>query len=249
MSAQRVGALPPYNMLIGGKMAALSLVCNEVRGEYAKRYGGSRKTVMLGRTIDPHLLFVSTTAAFGKSSMYDRLTYRGRPAGTMIGYTRGNGTFHLPDDVVRGLYGVLKRRGMTTTTTYGSGPSAKVRLCREALALLGLGGMQVHGLRRAVYLFEAADNVRDVITGGAEPSWHDRPFDDAAEWWMGRWCAGRAARSDGWRRFKAGAFFAGLEKEIAESAAAWPEQGAAQRTSMTPREMRFRGRDASIAAA
>lgn len=222
MSAQRVGAIPPYNMLIGGKMAALSLVCNEVRAEYAVRYGGKR-TVMAGRTIDPHLLFVTTTSAFGRSSMYDRLTYRGRPAGTMVGWTRGSGTFHLPDDAVRGLYGVLeKRRGVRTTATYGNGPSAKMRLCREALSILGLRGMQVHGLKRAVYLFEAASNVRDVISSGAEPAWYDRQLADAAGWWMERWCRGRAARRDDWKRFRARTFFDGVRKEAEAAARMWP---------------------------
>lgn len=226
MSAQRVGALPPYNMLIGGKMAALSLVCNEVRAEYAARYGGAR-TVMKDRTIDPHLLFVTTTAAFGKSSMYDRLTYRGRPAGTMVGWTRGNGTFHLPDDAVRGLYGVIERRrgGGCVSATYGNGPSAKMRMCREALAILGLKEMQVHGLRRAVYVFEGASNVRGVLRDGAEPAWHDRPLAGAAAWWMERWCRGRAARRDDWKRFKAGAFFEQVRKEAAQAAKTWPEIG------------------------
>ena len=31
MHAQRVGALPPYNELLGGKMVALALTCNEIR--------------------------------------------------------------------------------------------------------------------------------------------------------------------------------------------------------------------------
>ena len=223
MSAQRVGALPPYNMLIGGKMAALTLACNEVRAEYAARYGETR-TVMAGRTIDPHLLFVSTTAAFGRSSMYDRLTYRGWPACTMVGWTRGGGTFHLPDDAVRGLYGVLeRRRGARATATYGNGPSAKMRLCREALSMLGLGGLQVHGLKRAVYLFEAASNVRDIVRGGADPVWHDRPLASAAEWWAERWCRGRARRRDDWKRFKAGAFFDGVRREAEAAARMWPE--------------------------
>ena len=225
MSAQRVGALPPYNMLIGGKMAALSLVCNEVRAEYAERYGG-RKTVMAGRTIDPRLLFVTTTAAFGRSAMYDRLTYRGKPAGTMAGWTRGGGTFHLPDDITRGLYGVLESRGIRASATYGHGPSAKMRLCREALGILGLQGMQMHGLRRAVYVFDAASNVRDVIGSGAEPAWHDRPLAGSAEWWMERWCRGRARRRDDWRRFRAREFFDGLGQEAEEAARAWPKRAA-----------------------
>ena len=112
---------------------------------------------------------------------------------------------------------------MKTTATYGNGPSARMRLCREALAVLGLGGMQVHGLKRAVYLFEAASNVRDVVRGGAEPAWHDRPLAGAAEWWAERWCAGRARRRDDWNRFRASAFFDGVRREAEAAARMWPE--------------------------
>ena len=37
MNAQRVGALPPYNELIGGKMVALTLSCNEIRKDYKQK--------------------------------------------------------------------------------------------------------------------------------------------------------------------------------------------------------------------
>ncbi len=36
LNAQRVGALPPYNELLGGKMVALALTCNEIREAYKK---------------------------------------------------------------------------------------------------------------------------------------------------------------------------------------------------------------------
>ena len=41
MHAQRVGALPPYNELLGGKMVALAMTCNEVRDAYRKKYENS----------------------------------------------------------------------------------------------------------------------------------------------------------------------------------------------------------------
>lgn len=222
MSAQRIGALPPYNELIGGKMAALSTMCNEIRGEYRLRYGG-RATVMRGRAASPHMLFVTTTGAFGPSSMYDRLTYRGAPAAVHVGWTRGTGTFHLPDDAVRGLYAVAARRGYGTGTTYGCGPSPKVRVLKTALRLLGLGGFHVHGLRRSVYVLECAENVREVLGGsssgtggvGVEPAWRDMPLADAAGWWKSRWCTGRAARGDAWRRFRAKNFFDGVDADVA----------------------------------
>ncbi|MGB9873868.1 MAG: Druantia anti-phage system protein DruA, partial [Hydrogenobacter sp.] len=67
MNAQRVGALPPYNDLLGGKMVALALTCNEIREAYKQKYNG-RITILSKRTLKPELLFITTTSAFGKSS-------------------------------------------------------------------------------------------------------------------------------------------------------------------------------------
>ncbi|GAH79453.1 unnamed protein product, partial [marine sediment metagenome] len=39
---QRIGALPPYNELIGGKMVALALTSNEIRERYAEKYDNKR---------------------------------------------------------------------------------------------------------------------------------------------------------------------------------------------------------------
>ncbi len=38
LNAQRVGALPPYNELLGGKMVALTLTSNEIREAYKRKY-------------------------------------------------------------------------------------------------------------------------------------------------------------------------------------------------------------------
>lgn len=40
MNAQRVGALPSYNELIGGKMVALAMTSNEIREKYKQKYKG-----------------------------------------------------------------------------------------------------------------------------------------------------------------------------------------------------------------
>ena len=207
MSAQRIGALPPYNALIGGKMAALAVTCNEVRDAYRERYGGGRETLMGKRVLEPDLLFVTTTGAFGKSSMYDRLRYRDRPAAVMIGHTRGTGTFHVPDGLARELCSMLEKMGVDTRTGYGHGPSRKVRLLRMAFGHLGLNGFHAHGIRRAVYLFPLAENLGGVIRGGERPQWFDRPFGEVAAYWKERWAVPRSRRKPEWKEFDSAGFF------------------------------------------
>ena len=214
MSAGRIGALPPYHGLIGGKMAALAATSDEVRAAYRTKYAG-RKTVMNGRTLDPDLLFITTTSAFGRSSMYDRLRYGGELAAIRIGSTAGHGTFHVPEHLVREMYAMLRNAGVNTSTTYGHGPSRKVRLLKAAFARLGLRGYHGHGLRRDVYLFPLARNLKGVIQGGEEPAHVDRPFDNIVSHWKERWAVPRSARVPEWREFDGDALF----RDAAEMAA------------------------------
>lgn len=206
MSAGRIGALPPYNGLIGGKMAALAVTSNEVRAAYRSKYAG-RKTVMNGRTLDPDLLFITTTSAFGRSSMYDRLRYGGELAAVRIGSTTGHGTFHVPEHLVREMYAMLRGAGVDTSTTYGHGPSRKVKLLKAAFARLGLRGYHGHGLRRDVYLFPLASNLKSVIRDGGEPEHVDRPFADIVRYWKERWAVPRSVRMPEWREFDGDALF------------------------------------------
>lgn len=45
MYGQRIGALPPYNELLGGKMVALSLVSNEIRKAYENKYQNKKNLI------------------------------------------------------------------------------------------------------------------------------------------------------------------------------------------------------------
>ena len=98
MNAQRIGALPPYNQLLGGKMVALSLTSNEIRAAYQLKYA-NYTTIIKERSIGADLLFVTTSSAFGRSSMYNRLKYKGEIVAESLGYTQGSGSFHIPQDI------------------------------------------------------------------------------------------------------------------------------------------------------
>lgn len=209
MSAQRVGALPPYNGIIGGKMAALSMTSDEVRHMYREKYKG-RITMIYKRIIEPELLFVTTTSAFGPSSMYDRLTYGKSLAAIPMGYTKGEGTFHLPDDLTREMYALMRERGLNTSTTYGNGPSRKLAIFKESFRRLGLSGFQRHGIRRQAYLFPLIINLPDVIHSHEGPQWVERPLVDIVEYWKERWAIARSTRVPKWRDFKASEYFDGV---------------------------------------
>lgn len=211
MHAQRVGALPPYNEILGGKMVALALTANEIRDTYRRKYN-SVKTILKGRIIEPDLLFITTTSAFGKSSLYNRLKYNGELVAKSLGYTKGSGTFHIPEELYREILEFLAKKGIDTSRGYGKGPSRKLKLISLAFKYLGIPKFEYHGIKREVYLFPLVKNLKEVIKSKEEPIYIDRPFNKLVDYWKERWALSRVKRRSKWREFEAKKFFRKVEK-------------------------------------
>ena len=111
MSAQRLGSLPPYNYLRGGKLVASLMTADVVRKKFEAKYAG-KKTLIKGRILPAKLLFLTTTGAFGKSSVYSRLKFNEQEVARFIGYTKGMGSFHIPNTIYEDLMSFLKRKGI-----------------------------------------------------------------------------------------------------------------------------------------
>ncbi len=206
MYAQRIGALPPYNELLGGKMAALSLVSNELRDIYTKKYEG-KKTLMDNRRIPSRILFITTTGAYGKSSLYERLVYDGMDVSRFIGFTSGAGTFHLSESIYEEMLLFLKEKGIDTKRGYGTGPSRKLKLVDTALNRLKIPTFTFHNIKRGYYFFPNVQNLHNVIHTRDKPVWYDRPFSDLSNFWKERWCVPRSNRIDRWQKFDSNKFF------------------------------------------
>jgi hypothetical protein len=206
MSAQRVGALPPYNDLLGGKMVALTLTSNEIRDAYEKKYE-TRTTIIKCRQLEPTLLFITTTSAFGKSSLYNRLKYKNELIAERLGYTKGSGSFHLPEELYNEILEFLADKGINITRGFGHGPSRKLKLISVGLRYLGLASFEFHGINREFYLFPFVKNLREVIREQQDPVWFDRTFHTLEDYWKNRWAIPRAARKPEWSGFEAADFF------------------------------------------
>lgn len=205
LSAQRLGAVPPYNQLLGGKLVALLLTSDRIRGVFRRKYHNV-KTLMNDRTLPARLLFITTTGAYGKSSVYQRLKYDNTQVAEFIGYSQGSGTFHIPNGVYERLLNYLEDRDIDTTRGYGGGPSRKLRLIDTALNLLGYRNGVEHGISRAVYLFPLVKNLHGVIQKNRRPQWHHRSDEELANFWKERWAIPRSERILLYRDFKASKF-------------------------------------------
>lgn len=215
MNAQRVGALPPYNELLGGKMVAIALTSNEIRETYKRKYK-NYVSIIKRRKLKPELLFITTTSAFGKSSLYNRLKYNGEIVAESLGYTQGSGTFHIPEELYVEILVFLKSKGVNIARGYGHGPSRKMRLIALGLHYLGLPSFEYHGIKRELYLFPLVNNLREAIQKRQKPIWVDRPFDELVNYWKERWAIPRAERMPEWRDFNSDKFFKKTEKMLKE---------------------------------
>lgn len=193
MYAQRVGALPPYNELLGGKMVVLALIANELRDFYIRKYE-NRKTLLENRILPNHLLFISTTSAYGKSSMYDRVTFHGERVSQYIGHTSGAGTFQLSEELYKKCLVFLELKGFKIKRGYGTGPSRKLNLMANALRLLKIRNYQYHNIQRGYYIFPHVKNLAEVIHENCDPKYFIRPFNELTEFWRERWAIPRSKR-------------------------------------------------------
>ncbi len=213
MQAQRLGALPPYNQLLGGKMVGLGLTSNELRETYQDKYRDV-ETLMKKRVLSSDLLFLTTTSAFGRSSIYNRLKYKGEWVAKSLGYTQGSGTFHVSQELYLELQKFLKRHKIDVNTTFGYGPSRKVKLIDKGFQLLDLKQYHYHNLQREFFLFPTASNLERVIAAKDKPEYFDRPLADLLSFWKERWAIPRSERDASWASFNAKNFIRSSKSNI-----------------------------------
>jgi hypothetical protein len=205
MDAFVLGAVPPYNQLLGAKFVALLAASNYVRKLVRDRYGKAR-SIILHRSFDGRLAMVTATSALGRSSIYNRLRRDGMDIFLPVGFTEGYGHFHLANGTFQKLRQFLRACQDPEVERYrfGSGPNYRIRVARKALQHLGLPpDLLRHGVKRAVYLAPLAANTAAFLRGDAvRLQWYDRPLSDIVGYWRERWLLPRASRDPSYRDFR-----------------------------------------------
>lgn len=198
-----LGAIGPYRELIGGKLAALCAISNEVAEHLVCKYEGTTTKIKKEeKRVDPVL--ITTTSSLGRSAIYNRLRYHDRWAYRSIGFTGGFGHFHFSDDLFAALLEYLKRDGNEVRgNKYGQGPNWRIRTIRKALDELGLDGdLLRHGIRREVFVAPRAMGWRAFLRGETSHlSWFDYPLEDLGNFWKNRWGVPRSERDDSYKAY------------------------------------------------
>ena len=199
MDAYSVGAVPPYSDLLGGKLAVLAAASKDVRQDYEQRYEG-RITEMEKRVLPAYLIAVTTLSAFGRSSLYNRVS-KGKKgnqnlwATASLGNCKGWGTFYFNDDLYRKIK-IFHQKLFPDKPVrgFGTGPKVKQLVISHVLRQLCLPQTYLkHNIKREVFIISHTDNLEDILAGKEEtPIYNDQPFQELAEFWKGRYCLKRA---------------------------------------------------------
>jgi hypothetical protein len=207
MDACVLGAVPPYNLLLGAKFVSLLAASDFIRGLFKRRYG-KKKSIIRKKEFDGRLALVTTTTALGTSSVLNRLRFDGIDVFCPVGFTEGYGHFHLANGTFEQIrrYMVKCKDKETKRYKFGNGPNYRIRVVRRALERIHLPSELLrHGIRRGVYVAPMAKNTTAFLKGNASRLyWYERPLSDIVRFWRERWLLPRAARDNSYRTFDAG---------------------------------------------
>lgn len=183
MTAYILGAIPPYNQILGGKLVALTVMFPEVRKWFYDKYKKSESIITKVQK-KPYLVYIDTMGAFGKSSIYNRLFNW-----DFIGYTKGKSHIHI---TANGSWELIKKVVSPEdfkTYKYGQGPNWKMRILGKGLRELGLSDeMMSIGWQRGYYRCTLAENWKEYLQGKANRvKWKQFDKEELVEHWKTRW--------------------------------------------------------------
>lgn len=156
------GAIPPYNGLLGGKLAAMLALSREAAQAWFDAYASSVSDIqsqMAGEAVvrPAELVAMTTTSFYGVgSSQYHRVSLPSGERWEEVGQTRGHGTLHLSAELCEllGKLVVEIEGARRITSTFGEGPSERLRKLRDGMTKLNLPHSRLlrHGFTRVVYV-------------------------------------------------------------------------------------------------
>lgn len=201
MDAYVIGAVPPYNHLLGGKLISYLLASNEVRKIYRDKY--KDKVTLIDKRTSDKLIGIFTTSLYGKSSQYNRLNIDGRHLYQEIGKTKGFGSLHLSDQTIRAMVELLREKDLHVNNNFGDGPSWVMRVIRSAGELAGFDPdfLLRHSFKRNIYFVPLAKNYDDVLNGRSnKPVYFHYSKNQLVNHWKTRWLEMRKRNPEVFRR-------------------------------------------------
>ena len=189
MDAYVVGAMPPYNYLLGGKLVSYILASNELRATYKNKYADA-KTVIKNRKASDLVLLVTTSLYGQNSSQYNRLRYGESLLYKPIGTTSGYGSLHISNETFNAMLQLAEENGCNISNRFGDGPNWRMRVIRSACDVLSLNSDVIlkHSFQRGLFAVRLALNWRAFLKGESQtPIYRNIPFNRLVIHWRDRW--------------------------------------------------------------
>ncbi|GHT68671.1 hypothetical protein FACS1894110_16780 [Spirochaetia bacterium] len=188
MDAYVLGAMPPYNTMLGGKLIAYILASNEIRKIYKEKY--ENICTNINNRISTNLVCLFTTSLYGRSSQYNRIQYNEKYLYNEIGKTKGFGSLHLTNETFLMMQNLLIQNNIIISNRFGDGPNWRMRVIREACDIIGINSDMLlkHSFKRNIYAIPLAENYKKILLGEEQqPNYHNYPMKDLADYWRERW--------------------------------------------------------------
>lgn len=187
MTAYILGAIPPYNRVLGSKLVALTLMFPKVRKDFYQKYKDS-SSIITKVNKKPYLVYIDTLGAFGKSAIYNRLLNW-----DFVDYTKGQSHLHITANGSWELIRQVVPEDVFDTYKFGDGPNWKMRMLKRGLRELGLSeDMLSVGWQRGYYRCPLAKNWKEYLLGDTNRVvWQEFTEKDLVNYWHERWVAPR----------------------------------------------------------
>lgn len=155
-----LGAIPPYNRVLGSKLVALTLMFPKVRKDFYQKYKDS-SSIITKVNKKPYLVYIDTLGAFGKSAIYNRLLNW-----NFVDYTKGQSHLHITANGSWELIRQVVPEDVFDTYKFGVGPNWKMRMLKRGLREIGLSeDMLSVGWQRGYYRCPLAKNWKEYLLG------------------------------------------------------------------------------------
>lgn len=189
MDAYVIGAMPPYNYLLGGKLVSYILASNELRTIYKHKYANVKTLINKRKASD--LVLIITTSLYGKnSSQYNRLKFGKSLLYQPIGITSGYGSLHISTETFNTMRELAEINGYNTSNRFGMGPNWRMRVIRSACDALNLNSDAIlkHSFQRGLFAIPLAINWKSFLKGESEiPIYRNLPLNKLVAYWKDRW--------------------------------------------------------------
>ena len=205
MDAFVLGSIPPYSLVLGGKLVASLISSPGIRKDFYSKYKG-KKSLISGEIFNGKLAAITTASALGKSSIYDRIKIPDGSEFIHVGWTRGSGEFQFANNIYNKLYKLASQSvKWTKNPLWGKGTRNRRVVIQEALRMLNLPpDFNYHNIKRELFFIPLGSKSIEYLNGHAKHiNYYGKTQAEISEYMLKRWVIPRSERRKEYLEFKA----------------------------------------------